>query len=169
MASRNYPESVMTTKQTLDEEKNLALCKEYMAIAYSPEENTGGKSVAHLCHPDSWFWSPATFPGCQTPMDYAESHSVVMTSVKDLRIIRFDQAWAKDGHVLLRYTAEGSHGGLPYNGIPATGRHARWGAAAIFEVEDGKIKSFTKDWDQKTMQAVSFILDTLNLITIIRQ
>ncbi|KEY71976.1 hypothetical protein S7711_07122 [Stachybotrys chartarum IBT 7711] len=113
MASRNYPESVMTTKQTPDEEKNLALCKEYMAIAYSPEENTGGKSVAHLCHPDSWFWSPATFPGCQTPMDYAESHSVVMTSVKDLHIIRFDQAWAKDGHVLLRYTAEGSHGGLP--------------------------------------------------------
>ncbi|KEY72793.1 hypothetical protein S7711_10828, partial [Stachybotrys chartarum IBT 7711] len=40
-----------------------------------------------------------------------------------------------------------------YKGIPATGKHARWSAAAIFEVEDGKIRSFTKDWDQKTMQA----------------
>ena len=85
-------------------------------------------------------------------MDYAESHAVVMASVSDLRIVRFDQAWAKDGHVLLRYTAEGSHAGAPYQDIPATRRHARWSAAAIFEVEEGKIRSFTKDWDQKTMQ-----------------
>lgn len=129
-----------------------------MAIAYSPKENTGAKSVAHLCHPDAWFWAPATFPGCQTPMDYAESHSKVMASVADLHIIRFDQAWAKGGHVLLRYTAEGSHCGKPYKGIEASGRHAQWSAAAIFEVEDGKIRSFTKDWDQKTMQ-VSWGLD----------
>lgn len=85
-------------------------------------------------------------------MDYAESHSVVMKSVSDLEILSFDQAWAKEGHVLLRYTARGSHGGEPYGDIAATGRSAQWCAAAIFEVEDGKIRSFTKDWDQKTMQ-----------------
>lgn len=28
---------------------------------------------------------------------------------------------------------------------------SRW-AAAIFEVENGKVRSFTKDWDQKVMQ-----------------
>lgn len=88
-------------------------------------------------------------------MDYAQSHSVVMKSVNDLRIIQFDQAWAKDSHVLLRYTAEGSHRGDPYKGMEATGRHARWSAAAIFEVEDGKIRSLTKDWDQKVMQVGS--------------
>ncbi|ROW08284.1 hypothetical protein VMCG_03174 [Cytospora schulzeri] len=152
MAPREYPPSVITTKQTPEEEENIELCKEYMAIAYSPTENKGASSVQHLCHADSWFWAPATFPGCQTPMDYAESHSKVMQSVNDLRIIRFDQAWAKDGHVLLRYSAEGSHSGKPYKGIEATGRHARWCAAAIFEVEGGKVRSFTKDWDQKTMQ-----------------
>ena len=123
-----------------------------MSIAYSPTENKGGDSVRHLCHEDSWFWSPATFPGAETPMDYATSHSVVMASVNDLHIIRFDQVFAKNGHVLLRYTAEGSHSGKPYKGIPASGHHAKWCAAAIFEVQDGKIKSFTKDWDQKTMQ-----------------
>jgi ketosteroid isomerase-like protein len=123
-----------------------------MSIAYSPTENKGGASVQHLCHADAWFWSPATFPGCETTMDYADSHATVMQSVSDLHIIRFDQAWAKDGHVLLRYTAEGSHVGKPYKGIEATGKHAMWTAAAIFEVEDGKIRSFTKDWDQKTMQ-----------------
>lgn len=123
-----------------------------MALAYSPTENKGGDSVRHLCHEDSWFWSPATFPGAQTPMDYATSHSVVMASVSDLHIIRFDQVFAKNGHVLLRYTAEGSHSGKPYKGIPPSGKHARWSAAAIFEVQDGKIMSFTKDWDQKTMQ-----------------
>ena len=131
---------------------NIEICKEYMAIAYSPTENKGGDSVRHLCHDDSWFWAPATFPGCETPMDYAQSHSVVMASVADLHILRFDQVFAKNGHVLLRYTAEGSHCGKPYKGTPASGNHARWSAAAIFEVEDSKIKSFTKDWDQKTMQ-----------------
>ncbi|KAI7768110.1 hypothetical protein LZL87_011086 [Fusarium oxysporum] len=98
-----------------------------------------------------WFWAPATFPGCETPMDYADSHSTIMASVADIEIIRFDQSWAKDGHVLLRYTAQGSHYGEPYKGISKTGRHAQWSAAAIFEVEDGKIRGFTKDWDQKTM------------------
>lgn len=115
-----------------------------MAIAYSPKENTGVDSVRHLYHPHGWFWAPATFPGCETPMDYAQSQSVVMASVADLHIIRSDQAWAQDGHVLLRYTAEGSHCGEPCEGIKKTGRHATWAAAAaIFEVEDGKTRSFT--------------------------
>ncbi|KAI1613687.1 hypothetical protein EDD36DRAFT_463567 [Exophiala viscosa] len=152
MGADKYPPAVMTTEQTPEEERNIGVCKEYMSIAYSPTENKGGDSVRHLCHEDSWFWSPATFPGAETPMDYATSHSVVMQSVNDLHIIRFDQVFAKNGHVLLRYTAEGSHSGKPYKGIPASGKHARWCAAAIFEVQDGKIKSFTKDWDQKTMQ-----------------
>lgn len=129
-----------------------------MAIAYSPTENTGGSSVSHLCQPNAWFWAPATFPAAETPMDYAQSHSVVMASVADLHIVRFDQAWAKDGHVLLRYTAEGSHCGEPYKGLQKTGRHAVWAAAAIFEVEGGKIRSFTKDWDQKTMQVSKDVL-----------
>jgi len=54
--------------------------------------------------------------------------------------------------VLLRYTAEGNFKGKPYGDIQPNGNHARWSAAAIFEVEDGKIRSFTKDWDQKVMQ-----------------
>lgn len=87
-------------------------------------------------------------------MDYAESHARVMASVNDLRIVQYDQAWAKDGHVLLRYTAEGTHCGAPYQGIERTNppRRARWSAAAIFEIEDGKVRSFTKEWDQKAMQ-----------------
>jgi len=85
-------------------------------------------------------------------MDYAASHAHVMASVNDLHIVRYDQAWAKNGHVMLRYTAEGNFKGEPYMGIEANGNHARWNAAAIFEVEEGKIRSFTKDWDQKVMQ-----------------
>lgn len=87
-------------------------------------------------------------------MDYAASHAHVMSSVPDLRIIQYDQAWAKDSHVLLRYTAEGSHCGKPYQGIERSDppRRARWSAAAVFEVEDGRVRSFTKEWDQKTMQ-----------------
>ncbi|EWG42496.1 hypothetical protein FVEG_15438 [Fusarium verticillioides 7600] len=46
-----------------------------------------------------------------------------MASVVDLEIIRFDQPWAKDGHVPLRYTAQGSHCGEPYKGVSETGRH----------------------------------------------
>jgi major membrane immunogen (membrane-anchored lipoprotein) len=75
-----------------------------------------------------------------------------MNSVNDLHIMRYDQVFAKNGHVLLRYTACGNFKGAPYQGIEANGNHAQWSAAAIFEVEDGKIKSFTKDWDQKVMQ-----------------
>lgn len=63
--------------------------------------------------------------------------------------------------MLLRYTAEGSHCGKPYKGIERADppRRARWSAAAIFEIEGGKVKSFTKEWDQKVMD-VSLILRT---------
>jgi hypothetical protein len=91
-------------------------------------------------------------------MDYAESHAHVMASVNDLHIIRYDQAWAKNGHVLLRYSAKGSHSGKPYQGIERSDppKKAQWSAAAIFEIENGKVKSFTKDWDQKVMQVWCF-------------
>ncbi|KAK3053989.1 hypothetical protein LTR09_004765 [Extremus antarcticus] len=113
------PPTIISTEQSPKEQKNIDLCKEYMSIAYSPSRNAGGSSVAHLCSEKAWFWAPSTFPGCETPMDYAESHAHVMR---------------------------------PYQGIEANGNHAKWSAAAIFEVEEGKIKSFTKDWDQKVMQ-----------------
>ena len=122
-----------------------------MSIAYSPSKNKGASSVAHLCASDSWFWAPSTFPGCKTPMDYAESHSHVMAALADLHIVQYDQVWAKDTHVLLRYTAEGTHCGEAHNGIEASGKKAKWSAAAIFEVVDGKVKSFTKDWDKLLM------------------
>ena len=82
-------------------------------------------------------------------MDYAESHAHVMASVNDPHIMRYDQVFAKNGHVLLRYTAERNFKSEPYQGIKPNGNHARWSAAPIFEVENGKIRSFTKDWNQK--------------------
>ena len=151
-ATESPPQTLIFTTQTPEEHSNIDICKQYMSIAYSPQQNTGASSVAHLCHPDAWFWSPSTFPGCETPMDYAESHSHVMASITDLHIVRYDQIFAKNGHVLLRYTAEGNFNGKAYLGTEANGNHAKWGAAAIFEVEEGKIRSFTKDWDQKLMQ-----------------
>lgn len=81
-----------------------------------------------------------------------------MESVTDLRIIGYDQAWAKSGHVVLRYTAEGSHCGKPYQGVQVESppRKARWGATAIFEAEGGRIRSFLKDWDQKVIEVSSW-------------
>lgn len=167
MSSDDFPPSIITTDQTEEEQvcplpslpiptadliqANIHLCKTYMSIAYSPTR-ASSTSVSHLCHPTSTFSSPSTFPHCSTPLDYASSHARVMKSVPDLHILRFDRVFAKNGHVLLRYTASGTFSGSPYEGIEANGRKAQWGASAIFEVEGGKIKTFVKDWDQKVMQ-----------------
>jgi len=132
-------------------QKNIAVVKEYMALAYSPTENKGRDTVAHLCTEDSWFSAPTTFPGCKTPLDYADSHSKVMSAIADLHIVSYDIIFAKQGHVLLRYSAEGSHCGKPHNGIEPTGRKAKWTASAIFEVKNGKVHSFTKEWDKLNM------------------
>ncbi len=78
--SEEQPPTVMSTEQTSDEQKSIDVCKQYMSIAYSPSKNKGGSSVKHLCSDDSWFWGPSTFPGCETPMDYAESHATVMVN-----------------------------------------------------------------------------------------
>lgn len=122
-----------------------------MSIAYSPTDNKGRDSVKHLCTSDATFSAPTTFPDCHTPLDYADSHSKVMSAVADLHIVSYDVVFAKDGHVLLRYSAEGSHCGKAHEGIEASGRKASWTASAIFEVEDGKVKSFIKEWDKLNM------------------
>lgn len=126
---------------------------------HSPKKNKGAQSVRHLCLRDTWFWSPNTFPGCKTPLDYADAHKEIIESVTDMRILHYDQAWAKDGHVLLRFSAEGTHNGKPYKGIEKSDppKRAKWGAAAIFEMQDGLVKSLMKDWDQKTMQVSCLI------------
>jgi hypothetical protein len=46
----------------------------------------------------------------------------VVASIADLHIVCYDQVFAKDGHVVLRYTAEGSHRGEPHNGIEKSGK-----------------------------------------------
>ncbi|KAI9816171.1 MAG: hypothetical protein M1827_001772 [Pycnora praestabilis] len=145
------PPNKTSTKQNDAERENIAVVKEYMSIAYSPTQNKGRASVQHLCTEDSVFSATTTFPDCHTPLDYADSHSKVMSAVADLRIVSYDIAFAKDGHVLLRYSAEGSHCGKPHNGIEPSGRKAKWSAAAIFEVRNGKVHSFTKEWDKLHM------------------
>ena len=85
------------------------------------------------------------------PLDYADSHAKVMSAIADLHIISYDMVFSKGGHVLLRYSAEGSHCGQPHNGIEPSGKKAKWTAAAIFEVKDGKVHSFTKEWDKLNM------------------
>ena len=85
------------------------------------------------------------------PLDYADSHAKVMSAIADLHIVSYDIVFAKDGHVLLRYSAEGSHCGQPHNGIEPSGKKAKWTAATIFEVRDGKVYSFTKEWDKLNM------------------
>ncbi|KZF22837.1 NTF2-like protein [Xylona heveae TC161] len=151
MAGQKHPPSKLTTSQTDEEKENIAVVKEYMRISYSPTENHGRESVQHLCTPDSVFIAPTTFPESHTPLDYADSHAKVMSAIADLHIVSFDVVFAKGPHVLLRYSAEGSHCGKPHNGIEPTGRKAHWTAAAIFEVRDGKVYSFTKEWDKLHM------------------
>ena len=74
-----------------------------------------------------------------------------MSAIADLHIKSYDIVFAKNGHVLLRYSAEGSHCGEAHNGIQPTGKKAQWSASAIFEVEDEKIKGWTKEWDKLNM------------------
>jgi len=54
-----------------NERRNMEVVKEYMSIAYSPEDCKGEESVAHLVAQDSRFISPATFPNVHTVTQYA--------------------------------------------------------------------------------------------------
>ncbi|KAI0073587.1 hypothetical protein K474DRAFT_1603134 [Panus rudis PR-1116 ss-1] len=157
---------------TSSEQKNIKTVLEYMEIAYSPENNKGGESVAYLCHPGNTFAAPSTFPKASTAEEYADEHAKVMSSLTDLHIVRFDVIVAKgqnlfsqsvslflssvskpENFVSLRYTATGSHIGAAHNGIEATRRRAEWTAAGNFVLDEqsGKIKHWWKDWDKMRM------------------
>ena len=86
------------------------------------------------------FSGPTTFPSYHTTLDYADSHAHVMAAIADLHIVSYNIAFAKDGPVLLKYTAEGNHSRKAHVWIEALGRKARWNAAALFEVKDGKVE-----------------------------
>ena len=121
-----------------------------MTIAYTPGR-ASAKAVEHLCAPGNRFIAPSTFPDVHTLEEYAEDHGRIMRQVNDLHFVSFDVLFASGDRVCMRYTAEGHHRGEPHGELPPTGRKARWTAAAIFKVEDGKLVEFIKDWNKVEM------------------
>ncbi len=119
-----------------------------MRLVYSSKENKGRSTVQHLCHDNAYFIAPTTIPDCKSPQDYAESRSKVMACVSDIHIDSYNLIFARGGLVYLRYSASGSHNGEPHNGIEPSGNKAAWHAEAMFEVQDGKIKGWVKEWDK---------------------
>ena len=125
---------------TEQEQKNIDLCKQYMTIAYDPEK-ASADAVAHLCTPTATFVGQSTFPKAHTPPEYAAVHREVMDSIHDLKLIQYDWVVAKGNCVVLRYTAAGSHTGVPWHGVAGNGAKATWHAVMMFEVDEkeGKI------------------------------
>lgn len=145
-------ESTAKLNYTEQEKRNIELVKEYMRISYSPKE-ASGDAVKRLCvDGGGTFIAPTTFPTTHTLTQYADDHAVIMKSLNDLHIISYDVIFAKENLVCLRYSAEGSHNGEPHKDgnqiIQPTHKRARWTAAGIFEIENGKIKKFIKEWDK---------------------
>jgi predicted ester cyclase len=135
---------------TPDEQHNVDLVREYMEIAYTPGR-ASAEAVSHLCSPGNRFIAPTTFPDLHTLGEYAEDHGRLMEQVNDLNIDSFDVLFAKGDRVCRRYTAEGTHRGKPHGDIPPTDRTARWSAAALFQIRDGKLVEFIKDWNEQSM------------------
>ncbi|MDT5134709.1 MAG: hypothetical protein QOE41_4020 [Mycobacterium sp.] len=135
---------------TTDEQHNIELVREYIEISYSPGR-ASAQAVAHLCAPNNRFIAPTTFPEVNTLEEYAEDHGRLMEQVNDLHIVNFDVLFCSGDRVCLRYTAEGAHNGQPHGDIEPTGRKARWSAAALFRVQEGKLVEFIKDWNKLSM------------------
>jgi len=133
-----------------EEQHAMDLVKEYMTIAYDPKRASAA-AVAHLCAAENRFIAPTTFPETHTLEQYAEDHGKLMKQVNDMHIVSFDSMFADGDRVGIRYTAEGSHRGEPHGGIPPTGRTARWTAAALFRVKNGKLAEFIKEWNKLAM------------------
>lgn len=135
---------------TEQELNHIEIVKEYMLIAYDPRRASAA-AVKHLCTPENRFIAPTTFPDIHTLEQYAEEQGRLMKQINDLRITNFDVFFAKDNRVCLRYSAEGSHMGEPHGAIRPTGRVARWSAAAIFRLENGRIAELVMDWNKLSM------------------
>jgi predicted ester cyclase len=150
MPAPHEPQQTVEPEYTPGEQDNTALVREYIEIAYTPGRSSA-QAVAHLCAPHNRFVAPTTFPGVHTLEEYADDHGQLMEQVSDLHIVSFDVLFGVDDRVCLRYTAEGSHCGRPHGDIAPTGRTARWSAAAIFQVTNGKLAEFIKDWNKLSM------------------
>lgn len=135
---------------TPEEERNLQLAKDYISISYDPKR-ASAEAVKDLCAPGDRFVAPTTFPNVHTLEEYAEDHGKLMKQVSDLHITNFDVLFAKGDHVCLRYSAEGHHGGAPHGTLQPTGRKAQWTASALFQVKEGKLFEFIKDWNKLSM------------------
>jgi predicted ester cyclase len=125
-------------------------CKAIRQMSNTPGR-ASTEAISHLCGPNNCFIAPTSFPDVHTLEEYAEGHARLMEQVNDLHIYSFDVLFAKGDRVCLRYTAEGAHRGKPHGDIPPTGRTARWSAAALFQIRDGKLVEFIKDWNKLSM------------------
>jgi len=138
-------------RMTAQEWRNLRAVVEYMNISYNPAK-ASARNVSHLCASGNRFISPTTFPEVHTLEQYADAHGVMMQSLTDLHFESFDSLVVSGDRVALRYSATGTHNGVPHKGkVPATGKEAHWTAAAFFTCKDGKIVEFIKDWNKLPM------------------
>ena len=134
------------------ERRNMAAAREYMELSYDPKR-ASADAVRHLVAEGASFEAHSTFPAVHDPLAYAQHHADdIMTAVPDLRIESFDNLFAKENRVCVRYTATGSHCGAPRRGIPPSGASARWTACIVFHFnESSKITHMSKDWDKLAM------------------
>jgi SnoaL-like polyketide cyclase len=135
---------------TEQEQQNIEVIKEFILIAHDPKR-ASAQAVRHLCVPNSRLFAPTTFPGIHTVEQFAEDHGNLMKQINDLRIANFDVCFAKENRVCLRYSAEGSHSGLPHGAILPSGRRAYWSAAALFRLENCKIAELIINWNKLSM------------------
>ena len=133
-----------------EERANVEVVVEYMKIAYNPAK-ASASAVKHLCASGNRFIAPSTFPGVTTAEEYASAHAKIMQSLPDLHFESFDVLFAKEDRVALRYSASGSHIGTPHGNTAPTRRTAHWTAAALFQVREGKIVEWVKEWNRLDM------------------
>ena len=128
-----------TTSMLIHTKKIVDVVKEYMRLAYSPQENKGARQYSIFVTMRRISSHPPPSLTAGRPRTTL-SPSKAMACVSNIHINSYDVIFAKGEHVCLRYSASGSHNDEPHNDIEATGNKAAWHAAAIFDAEDGKIK-----------------------------
>ena len=111
--------------------------KELVSRFYEAIQQENYEELKEFCHKDFVFFPQVAtpFPGVEGLIESEKKNFDAFPGFK----MPIKAMVAEGDHVAVYFVFEGMHTGIPFNGIPATGKTVKFSLMMLLQITDGKI------------------------------
>ncbi|MGG0381697.1 ester cyclase [Priestia filamentosa] len=111
--------------------------KELVCRFFETIEQENYEALTEFCHPDFVFYPQidTPFPGVEGLVESEKKNFDAFPGFK----MPIKSIFAEGDQVAVYFIFEGKHTGIPFRGVPSTGKDVRFSLMILLRIQDGKI------------------------------